>query len=125
MKREIQIILVSSIFWSLAAGMLGPIYAIFVEGIGGDILTTGSAYAAFAFTSGFLMLLTGKFADSFKKPEYLLMISNFLSFLGTTGYLWVSNTTRLFIVQIVLGASEAIGVPVIDGLFSRYTHENL
>jgi len=123
MRKEIQIILINSIFWSFAGGMLGPIYAIFVREIGGDILITGSAYAAFAFTSGFMMLFTGKIADSVKKPEYILILGTFLGFLGNAGYLLVSNITHLFIVQIILGVSGSLSVPVIDGLFSRYSEQ--
>lgn len=123
MRREIQIILFSSIFWALAGGLLGPIYAIFVKQIGGDLLATGGAYAAFSFTAGALMFFFGKLADSAKRPEYLLVFGSFLTLLGNGGYLLVSNPGHLFVVQIILGVSEAMQCPVVDGVFAKFTKE--
>ena len=43
MQRELKILLASSMLIQLATGMFGPIYAVFVEQIGGNLLTAGTA----------------------------------------------------------------------------------
>ena len=63
MRRILKILILSSFFINLAAGLFGPIYAIFVEEIGGDLLTAGTAYAIFAIASGSLIFMLGKWED--------------------------------------------------------------
>ena len=48
MQRKLKILLFASALFMLAGGLFGPIYAVFVEEIGGDLLTAGGAYAAFS-----------------------------------------------------------------------------
>lgn len=55
MKRGLRFLLIADTWATLAIGMLGPIYAIFVEEIGGDLLDASWAYFAFMITSGILM----------------------------------------------------------------------
>ena len=43
MKRKLKILLMASALLMLAGGLFGPIYAVFVEQIGGDLLTAGGA----------------------------------------------------------------------------------
>ena len=52
MKKGLKFLVLSDSWATLALGMIGPIYAIFVEQIGGDILDASWAYFAFTMTSG-------------------------------------------------------------------------
>ncbi len=63
MKRGLYFLLASDAWANLALGMLGPIYAIFVEQIGGDILDASWAYFAFTFTSGIMIYIVGRWED--------------------------------------------------------------
>ena len=51
MRRGLKILLLADGTANLALGMIGPIYALFVEKIGGDILDAGWAYFAFMVSS--------------------------------------------------------------------------
>lgn len=54
MHVVLKVLLLSYALCSLALGMLGPVYAIFVEEIGRDILDAGSAWSIYMFTMGVL-----------------------------------------------------------------------
>jgi drug/metabolite transporter (DMT)-like permease len=119
MNRILKILLEADGFYILAAGMFGPIYAIFVERIGGDILEAGGAYAAFAISSGILLFLLSRWEDHVKHKEKIIVIGYALGCIGILGYLFVSAPIHLFVVQIILGIAEAIVYPAYDALYSR------
>jgi len=52
MKRGLRFLLIADAWVNLALGMIGPIYAIFVEQIGGDILDASWAYFTYMLTAG-------------------------------------------------------------------------
>lgn len=120
MRRTIKILLLVSALFSLATGLFGPIYAVFVEQIGGDLLDAGGAYAAFSISAGILLLLASKWEDRVKHQEKLVILGYFLNCLGFAGYLFVSNPLELFVVQAIFGISTAITNPAYDGLYSKY-----
>ena len=60
MHKQLKLFLVADGFYALAFGMLAPIYAVFVERIGGDILEAGTAWAIFMIVSGIGLLFLGK-----------------------------------------------------------------
>ena len=100
MKNILKILLWSSFLINLSAGLLGPIYAIFVENIGGNLLTAGSAYATFSISSGILIYFLGKWEDKLKHQERILLLGRFLTILRTAGYLLVQSPIHLFGVQL-------------------------
>lgn len=120
MQRTLKILLLSSALFTLAGGLFGPIYAVFVKEIGGDLLTAGSAYAAFAISAGILTYLISRWEDHVKHQEKLVVLGFSLSCLGFLGYLVIRNPIDLFIVQIIFGIGEAIGTPAYDGIYSRH-----
>ncbi len=119
MKWKAKYLLISESLYEFAAGLFGPIYAIFVEKIGGDILTAGWAWALFAIVSGITLYLVGRFEDKLRKDEWVIVIGFSLASLGILGYLFVSKPWHLFIVQAVLGFGWAFGTPALDAIYSK------
>jgi hypothetical protein len=120
MNRILKYLLFAEGFWMLAAGLFGPIYAIFVARIGGDILEAGGAYAAFSLAAGVMILLISRWEDHVRHKEKLIVISHTLGAMGILGYIFVASPLHLFAVQVVLGLAEAVGSPAFDGLYSRF-----
>lgn len=120
MRKKLKILLTSSSLFMLAGGLFGPLYAVFVEDIGGDLLTAGSAYAAFSVAAGILIFLISRWEDRVKHQEKLIIAGYVLSCLGYLGYIFVQSPFQLFAIQIVFGVGEAIGTPAYDGLYSRF-----
>ncbi len=124
MNKIIDLLIVSSFFYGLAAGLLGPIYAIYVQEIGGDILTAGYSYAIFTIICGVFILLLGIWENRSKHEEKIILLSRVLAVAGFVGYLFVTNPMDLFLVQVVLGISVAFVVPAFDSFYSRHIDKN-
>ncbi|MBW2999184.1 MFS transporter [Candidatus Woesearchaeota archaeon] len=120
MRKWLKILLAADFFLILGMGMITPIYAIFVEQIGGDILDASGAWAIFALTAGSLMYLIGKWEDRKKHYAKMLFYGYLLQAIAFLGYFFVQNTTHLFGVQILIGLSTAMISPSYDTLFSKY-----
>ncbi len=120
MKKWLKVLLAADFFIILAMGMIAPIYAVFVENIGGDILDAGSTWAIFALTAGILVYIIGKWEDKDKHYAKMLFVGYSLRSLGFVGYMFVQNTYQLFAVQVLFGISMAVATPSFDALFSSY-----
>ena len=119
MHKAIKILISASILYNFAGGLFGPIYAIFVEKIGGDILTASSAIALYNIIMGILLLTFGKMEDKINKRN-VVVLGYFLSAIGVTGYLFVSQPWHLFAVQIILSLG-VITNPAWDAFFASST----
>jgi MFS family permease len=119
MHKIVKILLLSSIIYNFSVGLLGPIYAIFVQRIGGDILSASTAWAIYAITIGVLTIVFGKFEEILSWSRMLLW-GRILTTVGIAGYLFVRNPLNLFVVQFVLGVASAMKDPAYDSLFSKF-----
>lgn len=121
MKRGLRVLLFSDSFINLALGMIGPIYAIFVEEIGGDMLNASWAYFAYMFSAGFVMYIISKWEDKVKHKESLIVLGYVLTNVGCFSYIFVSNQAMLLMTQIILGISMAVLDPAFDSVYAHYT----
>ncbi len=119
MRNTLKILLWSSVFINLSAGLFGPIYAVFVEQIGGNLLTAGGAYAGYSIAFGVLVYFLGKWEDKIKHQENLIILGRFLTLIGTAGYLLIQTPIHLFAVQITLGIAQAFTAPAFGSLYSK------
>lgn len=123
MSRANRILILATFFGFIGVGLFGPIYAIFVKQIGGDVLEAGMAYALFSIISGIFIFLIGS-RDFFKKHLRGWVVAGyFLYTAGNAGYLLVGNPMQLFAVQIILGIAGGILEPSWDGIFSANLNE--
>lgn len=119
MKHVLFILYTTSWLSWFAAGLLGPIYAIFVENIGGDILDAGIAWATFSIVMGVLTLIIGRFENKKFDRRKSVVLGYFILTMAMIGYLFVENPTTLLVVQAIIGIGAAINYPAWDTLFSH------
>lgn len=119
-NRPLRVILATNILVLVAAGMLAPIYAVFVERIGGDLLDAGIAAALFAVAAGFTTLIAGRFSDRAKHKEFIVAASYLLTGVGFLLYLWVGTVWQLFALQVAIGLVQASYTPAFDGLYTAF-----
>jgi MFS family permease len=120
MRRELRILLLASMIANFGIGLLGPLYAIFVEKIGGDILSITSAWAIYAVVTGVLTIIIGRMEDRKLNKRTMVFMGYLILAIGTLGYFFVENPAQLFIVQAILGIGAAVIEPAWDGLFSIF-----
>ena len=119
-----KILLRSTYLWYFAAGMLGPLFAVFAEKIGGDILDLSWAWATYLIVSGILIIVIGKISDSFLTKEKLMIAGYALNTVFTFGYLLVSSPFHLFIIEAGLGLASALAWPTWDALYAKYENKD-
>lgn len=120
MKRGLKILLAADGFALFAFGLLAPIYAIFVEKIGGDVLDAGLTYSIYLFVLGVSIYFISRWENHQRHKGKLLAFSYFLFCIAAIGYLFVANKYHLSIVQAIIGIAEAFNSPVYDGLYSKF-----
>ena len=103
--------------------MMGPLYAIFTEKVGGDILDITWAWSAYLVCTGIFYILVGRIFNKRGFKSEMMVIGYSLNALLTFGYLLVSTPFHLFLVQAGLGIAEAIGTPLWDTLYAKNLSE--
>lgn len=117
MRLEIKLLLIAETLFVFGSGLYGPIYAIFVKNIGGDILDAGIAYAIFLIVMATMEYPIGRILDKYNK-KYFLMPCYLLVALVIFGYIFVNSVMQLFLLQIIWGIAIAVGDPSWDSWFS-------
>ena len=123
MNKIEKYLLLSLLSCAFAEGLFGPLYAVFVTEIGGDIFDISWAWAAYLIVSGVLTIILGKMSDSYNKHHFLIL-GFIITIISTFSYIFVTNSLYLFIVQIGLGIGSALIWPVWDVLFSKFQDKN-
>jgi MFS family permease len=124
MLKESKILLLSSNLSNLGEGMLGPLFAVFAQNIGGNVLSISWAWATYLIITGILIMILGKFSDRKFKKENLLILGYALTTIFTFGYLLVSSPLELFIVQAGLGVALAFTAPTWGALYAKHIKED-
>jgi len=119
-NRLSKILLYGANIWYFGEGMLGPLFAVFTERIGGDVLDVAWAWATYLFVTGILYIVVGKIVDRRNNKEKIMVIGYFLNALFTFGYLFVSSPWHLFVVQAGLGIAAALASPTWNALYSKH-----
>ena len=118
-NKALRLLLLTNGIILLAGAMLGPIYALFVEGIGGDLLDASLTGGIFALAAGLTTLYSGKLCDKGKHPKFIISFGYFCMAVGFFGYNFVDSIYALFFIQIIIGFGEAIYSPAFDSLYSK------
>lgn len=118
MNRNVKTLIFVETIFLFGFGLFGPIYAIFVEKIGGNILDVGIAYSIFLVCMATFELPMGKLADKYGRKLFLAF-AYFLAGLTFLGYIFAENIYHIFFLQVLYGATLAIGDPAWDAWFSR------
>lgn len=122
LNKSIKLLLYGGNIWFFGEGMLGPLFAIFTERIGGDILDVSWAWAIYLILAGFLYIVVGKITDVYDNKEKVMVLGYALNALFTFGYLLASMPWHLFVIQAGLGIAAAMATPTWNALYAK--HEN-
>jgi len=123
LSKPEKILLWGNILWISGVGMLGPLFAIFAEKIGGNILEISWAYATYLVVTGIGIIVVGTLGDRIGHKR--LMVAGYgLNALATFGYLAVNSTVELFVVQALLGVAFALSNPTWSALYDLYSGDD-
>lgn len=118
MTKTLRALFFIQFFNLFTTNLLGPVYAVYVSKIGGDLLIAGGASAAGFAVIGTLIFISGKIAARFHTEKLQLIIGYSIGLIVTIGYLLITSPAQLFVLQVLLGVSVATSQPAYNGLFS-------
>lgn len=123
MKKIRNTLLFIQVFNITASNFLGPVYAVYVKKIGGDLLTAGATYAISMAVIGSLIVVSGRFANKYHTEKLQLILGYTLAIFVAFGYLIIRTPNELFLLEILAGLSIAISQPAFSGIYSSKTEE--
>jgi Na+/melibiose symporter-like transporter len=109
-----RILLLAYTTSSFSEGIILPIYAIFVQRIGGDVLDAGFAMGIFLITDGIFTILIHRLKWNRKQRTMLMIIGWIVWIAGICMYLFISNLEMLFLTQFLTALGNAIANPIFD-----------
>lgn len=121
-NRGLRILLFAEGLSLLAAAMFGPIQALYVERIGGDLLDASYAGAVFAFAAGVTTLIAGKYADRNEHPKNIIIMGYILMGIGFLLLIAVSTVWQLLFVQLLIGIAAPLYAPAYNAVYARHVN---
>ena len=119
-SRALRFLLLISSLFMFAFAMFSPIYAIFVEKIGGGITEASGAWAIFGITSGLLTFLAGKYENKMKETELAIAWSQFVVCIAYVLLYFTHTSHMLYLVMIILGIGEALYWPAFHAVYGKH-----
>ena len=101
-----------------AAAMLGPIYALFVEWLGGNLMDASISWAIFWLVAGVVVMISWKYSDQYSNKEYIVSLWYIIMGIGFILYTQVSSIYHIFAIQVVIWLWEAVYSPAFDAIYS-------
>jgi MFS family permease len=119
-NKALRILLITNGMVLISGAMLIPIYALFVEEIGGSLMDASLTGGIFALVAGITTLFAGRFADRIKRDELIVAYGYAISGIGFMLYNFVDSIWFLFAVQALVGFAEAFYSPAFDKLYTKH-----
>ncbi len=124
MKTPFRILITVDSFVLLAEAMLGPIYALYVKTIGGDLLAASATFATFSIVAGISIFFVSKYVDRIKEKELVVASGYVMTGIVFLGYIFIQSAFQLFFLQIFLGIGVALLRPTFDALLTKYVNKS-
>jgi tellurite resistance protein TehA-like permease len=86
LNKALRLLLVTNGLILIAAATLGPIYALFVKELGGDLMDASLAATLFALSAGIVTLVSGKFSDDVRHSEWVMIFGYLMIAFGFIFY---------------------------------------
>lgn len=98
-----------------------PIYAVFVQNIGGDILDASGAMATFLITQWVFTVIVHRIPWTAKHRIPVMIVGWIIWLLGISLYLTISSVEMLFVTQVLTALGNAIADPIFDAELAEHT----
>jgi len=114
-----RILLIASGLWFFGEGLFGPLFAVYAEKVGGDLLDITWAWAIYSIALGLMYFGFGKILNRSRYKVRVMILGYALNTIFTFSYILVHHTWQLFIIQIGFALAESMSTPTWDALFAQ------
>ena len=118
MNLRLKLLLYSSVFGNFSSALLGPIYALFIQNIGENILVASISYGLYTLVYALFTTFMGKLEDSKFNKEKMVFIGYFILTIGNLLLTLVRGAAELYLIQALMGIGAAIVAPAWEALYS-------
>lgn len=119
-NKALKILLFTNSMILIASAMLGPIYALFVERVGGNLMAASIAGGIVALVAGLTTVISGIYSDKIRQDELIIVIGYLITGFGFILYIFIHSVTALFIVQVIIGLGGGIYAPAFDDVYAKH-----
>lgn len=119
-NKALKILFFHNGIFMFGASLLGPLYAIFVETIDSNVMAVSISWSAFLLSSTLCMVALRNYGDSIKEKEYMLLAGFLIRGLAWFSFPFIGSIEMLVVLQILLGAGEALGTPAFEAILAEH-----
>ena len=120
LNLRIRYLLFANYLNLFAFAFFTPLYAIFVLGLGGNAKTVGLTSGVGAYAAALMILFIGKWENSQKHKERLVVTGFFWLAVGAVAYILVHHIWQLFVVQIFNAIGTGLLVPALRSTYAEW-----
>ena len=117
---NLRIFTLFSAVWGVTFGLIGPFYAVYIAEIGGGLEKLGYAYSIMIFVQAVTSFFVGHSSDKHGRKPYLFFTS-YLNSAILLCYTVITLPYQIYILQALLGVSNAISMTMRDSLLGDIT----
>ncbi len=120
MNKSLKLLLAINSIFVLAGNLLGPLYAVYIEGLGGSIAVVSGTWSVMLLTTTLVNFAMIRYGDKVREHEYFLITGFILRAITWTGFIFASNIAGIIMLQIILGLGEAVGSTGFDAIMAEH-----
>jgi MFS family permease len=116
----LRMLFLSNSMFVFATALLGPLYAVYLEGISQGVLAVSLTWSVFLCSSVLFTLILSRIGDRLGHKRRLLMAGFLLRAIGWGLLIFATSLWWVIIVQIILGLGDALGGPSFDAMVAEH-----
>lgn len=125
----IRLLIISDVLLVSGAGLLGPIFALFIEDfiVGGGPIVAGVAATIYLLTKSVLQLPVSMLIDKLpgERDDFTLLLIGSLGLaLIPLAYFFINTPLQLYVLQFIQGIMAAFAFPAYMAIFTRHIDKN-
>lgn len=120
MNKSLKILLGINSVFVLSANLLGPLYALFIENLGGSIAVVSGTWSVMLLTTTLVNFVLIRYGDRVKEHEYFLITGFVFRAIAWIGFVYAQNLATIILLQIVIGLGEAVGSTGFDAIMAEH-----
>lgn len=120
MNKSLKLLLTINSVFVLAGNLLGPLYAVYIEGLGGSIAVVSGTWSVMLLTTTLANFILIRYGDKIKEHEYFLITGFVLRAISWIGFAFATSIYHVILLQIIIGLGEAVGSTGFDALMAEH-----
>lgn len=119
MKLELRLLLLSNYLNFFGSGLFIPLYALFVQQMGGNVFHAGASFGTYTLTAGLVTFIFGKLEDKILDKRKMLCLGYFFVAIGAASYLFITELWHIYLVQVLNAVAFGIFNPAWKTLYAN------